>query len=295
MALWDIVAKDAGQPLYNLLGGKYRDHVRFYANGWAFNSTTPDEFAQSAADTVARGFTALKYDPFVLPRRTFISVKEENLAVERVRRVREAIGDDVDMFIEMGRRLSPQQAIRFIKRIEKFHPDMIEEPCLAENVDHLAEVRASTYLPIQSGETLTTIMQFHELYRKRAVDMINPEVCALGLLNTIDIAAAALPYAIQFSPHNCNSVLCGLAASVHLGLLMPNFTIAEDFFMFENGCSQIAKEYLHVENGCVSAPTTPGLGIDIDVESLKKRGYCALQPATPISIFREYPASEGRS
>lgn len=293
-ALWDIVAKDAAQPLYKLLGGKYRDHVRFYANGWTSGARTEREFAAAARDAVRQGFTALKFDPFLAPRRHFISSREEDAAYRNVAAVREAVGDEIDLQIEMGRRLSPQQAVRFIDRIGKFRPALIEEPCLAENIDHLAEVRSRTHLPIQSGETLTTAMQFHELYHKRAVDMINPEVCALGLLNTMDIAAAAIPYAVQFSPHNCNSVLCGLAVSVHLGLMMPNFTIAEDFYGFEPGCERIAKEYLPVRNGCVCAPTASGLGVDIDAEKLLRYGSRELRAAPVVPIWMEYPASEKR-
>src|SRR5262245_38838734 len=111
-ALWDIVGKACGQPVYNLLGGPCRDRIRVYANGWSESARTPDEYAQRASEVVARGFTALKFDPFTNPWRTHIGRSEEDLAVERVRVVRQAVGPKIEILIEAHRRLAPNEAIR---------------------------------------------------------------------------------------------------------------------------------------------------------------------------------------
>src|SRR5205823_7843274 len=117
-ALWDIVGKACGQPVYNLLGGPCRDRIRVYANGWSDGASSPDEYAACADQTVARGFTALKFDPFTNPWRTQIGRAEEDLAVERVRAVREAIGPKVEILVEVHRRLAPNDAVRVGHRLE---------------------------------------------------------------------------------------------------------------------------------------------------------------------------------
>src|SRR4030088_3475041 len=110
-ALWDIVGKACGQPVYNLLGGPCRDRIRVYANGWSEGAKSPDELARAADKVVARGFTALKFDPFSNPWRTHIGRAEEALAVERVKAVREAVGPKVEILVEAHRRLAPNDAL----------------------------------------------------------------------------------------------------------------------------------------------------------------------------------------
>src|SRR6266581_8641489 len=140
-AMWDIAAKACGQPVYNLLGGPCRERIRVYANGWSDGAGTPEQVALRACEVVARGFTALKFDPFSNPWRTHIGRAEEDLAVERVRAVREAVGDEVEILVEVHRRLAPNEAIRIARRLEPLRPFWYEEPIDAEDLDALAEVR----------------------------------------------------------------------------------------------------------------------------------------------------------
>lgn len=120
LALWDIVGKHVEQPVYNLLGGPCRDRIRVYANGWYSGATTPDAYAAKAVETVARGFTALKFDPFPGPWRTHISRQAERQAVATVQVVREAVGPDIDLLIEVHRRLAPIHAVRVAREMEPF-------------------------------------------------------------------------------------------------------------------------------------------------------------------------------
>lgn len=143
-ALWDVVGKALDVPVYNLLGGPLRDRLRVYANGWYGGAARPDDYARMAADTVARGFTALKLDPFPGPWRLFVGRDVEQRAVANVRAVREAVGPEIDILIEVHRRLSPMHALRVASEIEPFAPFWFEEPVPAENLSALAEVRRGT-------------------------------------------------------------------------------------------------------------------------------------------------------
>ncbi len=139
-ALWDIAGKRHGVPVYELLGGRCRDRIRVYANGW-YRHGTPAEYAADAKATVARGFTALKFDPFPGPWRTHITREAEEQAIATVAAVREAVGPDVDLLIEVHRRLAPMHAIRIARAMERFRPFWFEEPVSSTNLDALAECR----------------------------------------------------------------------------------------------------------------------------------------------------------
>ncbi|MCP5155064.1 MAG: mandelate racemase/muconate lactonizing enzyme family protein, partial [Ectothiorhodospiraceae bacterium] len=152
-ALWDIVGKALEQPVYNLLGGRIAPRLRVYANGWGSNQP-PDEVAERARAMVARGFDALKFDPFPGPWRAFIDRKQEDEAVDRVRAVREAVGPDVDILVEVHRRLAPMHAIRVAKAMEPHAPFWFEEPVSSRDLASLAEVRNAIALPVVTGEEL---------------------------------------------------------------------------------------------------------------------------------------------
>jgi galactonate dehydratase len=270
-ALWDIVGKECGQPVYNLLGGPCRDRIRVYANGWSDRSSTPDEFARAAANIVARGFDALKFDPFSNPWRTHIGRAEENLAVERVRAVREAVGPKVEILVEAHRRLAPNEAIRVANRLEEFEPFWYEEPIDAEDVDSLAEVRRRIGLPVVTGEALYSKNQYAEVFARRAADILNPDVCNCGgILALKEIAAMAEPFHVTVAPHNYNSTTMGLASTLNVAACIPNFLITEYFVNFEERGREISRVPFEVSNGSIPLPTAPGLGIELDEAALKR-------------------------
>jgi galactonate dehydratase len=279
MALWDIVGKRAGLPLYNLLGGASRERIRVYANGWADEGGTVEEIVERAVAVTGQGYDALKFDPLPGPWRTFIDRQDEDFAVDFVRRMRNAVGPQVEILIEMHRRLAPSYAIRLARRFEEFDIRYFEEPCLSDNIDLVAEVRRNISLPVVTGETIYTREDYAEVLAKRAADILNPDICAVGGIGALlDIATMAQPHAVAIAPHNNNSTLAGLAATMHVCAVIPNFLIGECFINRLHACDDIALSALKVDAGWVELPTTPGLGIDIDVARLR------------ASPYRQYPA-----
>jgi galactonate dehydratase len=229
-ALWDIVGKASNQPVYNLLGGPCREKIRVYANGWSYKMQKPEDFARAAEAVVKRGFTALKFDPLPRPWRTYIPKEHIRHAVAVMDAVRKAVGPDVDLLIDIHRRLAPMHAIQFANEIAVFKPYWLEEPCQAENLEALAEVRAKSPIPVVTGEALYGRADFRRLFRERAVDIINPDVSNCGgILEMMYIAAAAESEMVAISPHNYNSTTLSLSATVHAAACMPNFTITEYF------------------------------------------------------------------
>jgi len=273
-ALWDIAGKHYGTPVYNLLGGACRDRIRVYANGWSGGAKTPEDYAERAMQIIARGFTALKFDPFPGPWRTHISRYAEEQAVETVRVVREATGPDVDLLIEVHRRLAPVHAARVARAMEPYRPFWYEEPVSARNLDALAASRRDIRLPVVTGEELYTKAEFREVFEKQAADIINPDICNCGgLLELKEIAAMAEPYFVTVSPHNYNSTTVGLAATLQLAACIPNFLITEYFVNFEDRGAEITVEPFRVEGGYIALPQGPGLGVELRQEALERYPY----------------------
>ena len=281
LALWDIAGKRLGAPVHALLGGPCRNRLRVYANGWA-RSRSHEELAERAREMVARGFTAMKFDPVPGPWRTYISKEQEREAIERVRVVREAVGPDIDVLVEMHRRLAPMHAVRIAEGIAPYAPFWYEEPVLAENVDVLASVRRAISLPVVTGEELYTKFEFREVFEKQAADIINPDVCNVGgILELKEIAAMAEPYFVAVAPHNYNSTTVGLAATLHVSAAIPNFLITEYFVNLEAWGREVADPPFAVVDGYIALPDTPGLGIDLDEAALARFPYEPF-PARPI-------------
>ena len=279
LALWDIVGKAAGMPVYNLLGGASRERIRVYANGWADEGGTVEEIIERAVAVKELGYTALKFDPLPGPWRTFIDRQDEIFAVDFVQRMREALGPDMEILIEIHRRLAPSHAIRLGRQFAEFGIRWFEEPCLSDNIELVAEVRHNQPIPVVTGETLYTKEDFARVFAARAADILNPDICAMGGISALmDVAAMAQPHAVAIAPHNNNSTLAGLAATLHVCATIPNFLIAECFINRLSACDDIATQKIEVGAGWAELPTAPGLGIDIDVGRLRK------------SPYRQYPA-----
>lgn len=288
-AMWDITGKKLDVPVHTLLGGACRDKIRVYANGWYEGAKTPEALAQKAIEVVAKGFTALKFDPVPGPWRTYISKQVEQGAIENVRAVREAVGPEVDILIEIHRRLAPMHAIRIARAIEPYHPFWFEEPVLAENIDALAAAKREIRLPVVTGEELYTKFEFREVFEKQAADIINPDVCNCGgILELKEIAAMAEPYFVVVSPHNYNSTTVGLAATLQVSTCIPNFLITEYFVNLEAFGKAIAINPVMVSQGYLPIPEAPGLGIELDETALAQYPY---QPF-PVRTTRQYHQEE---
>ena len=160
--------------------------------------------------------------------------------------MREALGPDFELLIEAHRRFAPSHAIRIGRRLAEFDIDWFEEPCLADNIELLAEVRRAVPIPIVTGEALYSKEAFFHALERRAADVLNPDVCAMGGIGALlDIAAMAQPQAVIMAPHNFNSTLAGLAATVHVCAVIPNFRITEYFVNFRDVCDEIALDVTH--------------------------------------------------
>ena len=289
-AMWDISGKVCQVPVYMLLGGPCRDKIRVYANGWGGGNWDSNEIAEKAKKIADMGFTAMKFDPIPGPWRTFVDKKVERQAVENVKAVRSAVGPDIDILVEMHRRLAPMHAVKIAKEIEEFNPFWFEEPVLAENVDALASAKKAINIPVVTGEELYTKFEFMEIFEKQAADIINPDVCNVGgILELKEIAAMAEPYYVVVSPHNYNSTTLGLSATIQVSAAIPNFLITEYFVNFEELGKDISTHPFEVDAGYIKLPTEPGLGMDLKEKNLEKYPYKQFPPRNLAHYSDEGP------
>lgn len=274
MACWDIIGKALGQPVWRLLGGKVRDRVKAYANGWYTVELTPDEFHAAARRVVERGYKALKLDPFG-PGRWELDHDETRRAVSLVEAVRDATGPDVEILVEMHGRFAPHEALRLARLLEHTKPSWIEEPVPAANLKSLAKVAGQATIPIATGERIHDRIEFRELFELQAADIIQPDIGHLGgILETRKLAATAETYDVLVAPHNvAGQVLT--AANLHLAACTPNFKIQEYFNDFaDEYVKQAVTGLPPVTDGWFSLPTAPGLGVELNLD------FIAEHPAT---------------
>ena len=278
IALWDIVGKALKTPVYNLLGGPCREKIRVYGQPSGKGGAGLEGLAQRAVNTVELGYSALKFDPFPGPWEMIISRGDERTAVERVAAVRKAVGPNVDILVEVHRRLAPMHAVRVAKQMEEFVPFWYEEPTPAENLDATAYVRHKINIPVVAGEALYTKHDFRSCFDKEAADIINPDVCNCGgLLEMKEIAAMAEPHCVALAPHGNNSTTIGLAASLQVAACAPNFLIMEYPIGWEPVANEIAKNPLKVDKGYIALPTEPGIGVELDEAALARYPYTGVR------------------
>ena len=265
MALWDIVGKAAGQPIYNLLGGRCHERLRAYAympteGVWE----NPARAGDIAAELVAAGNTACKIDPFMpyfpLPRD--FPLKTIKRAARIFEAIRDAVGDELEVGIGTHGQFSTAGAIRVAKVFEEFNPFWFEEPVPPENVDEMARVAAHTAIPIASGERLATLYEFSELVEKQAAQIVQLDVgqCG-GILESKKIAGIAEAHYAMIAPHMYVGPVAA-AAAVQLDACSPNFLIQE----YNGGPlhEELFTEPIRFADGFIELPTAPGLGLELD-------------------------------
>lgn len=278
MALWDIAGKDLGVPTYRLLGGKVRDKVRMYTHLGGGNMKAVYEtfevepLIELAQQCVANGYTAIKvvFVPYSEPLEGPATVKR---FANMFGKLREAMGDSIDIMVDFHGRTYPGMAIQYINAIEEFRPYFCEEPVPPENVPALLEVRQSTRVPIATGERLVSRHQFREVFEQRACHVIQPDLCHCGgLLEAKKIAAMAEMYQMGVAPHNPLGPVAN-AAALHFALSTPNFLIQEDMLTDVPWRWDVVKSHLQTENGYWLPCEEPGLGIEVDEVAAAKHPF----------------------
>lgn len=262
MAMWDIMGKVLDVPVWKLLGGSVRDRVRVYAHA---GGNTPESCAESARKRVDDGFTAIKMGGAVRPVRFVDTVRAVDEMVARVAAVREAVGDDVDIAVDLHRRLSPQMAVITVKALEPYHLLFAEEPCHPENNDALLTLSRSTPTPIATGERHLTRWSFWDIVEKQACAVLQPDIRHVGGISEMKkIATLAEIRDIAIAPHNAAGPI-GVAASIHTMATVPNFLICEGGTTRGDG---LLTPPLTFSDGYMELPAGPGLGFGIDEDAL---------------------------
>jgi galactonate dehydratase len=283
LACWDILGKSLGVPVWQLLGGKHRDRLRVYANGWYTGPREPAFFAESAAQLVKKGFTALKFDPFGGAYRQ-IDLENERTAISIVRSVREAVGSDVDILIEGHDRFSVSYAIRIGRMLEEFKPMFFETPVNSLDLGATIEVSKAIKVPVALGERFERIGQFASLLTHRTIDIIQPEVIHLGLSNIKKVCGMAESFEALVASHQAQSPLC-TAINAHLHASIPNFLIHENFDdSLEPWTWDVFKGVPRVEKGYLTVPDTPGFGVELNEKEAHRHPY---GPDKFLRLFEE--------
>jgi len=280
IALWDIKARRLGVPVHELMGGRTRDRVRCYVHvhGAGVDDLVADALAKRAA-----GFTALRFSPFrddFHLHRSFEAWARD--AVERVGAVHAAVGGEADLCIELHRQMSPAESIALAQRLQPFHPYFYEDPMRPDSPALMGAVQARCGLPVATGERFTSIYQFQELLAAGGCDYIRPDLCVcLGLTGSKKAAALAEAHHVKVIPHNPLSPV-STAACVQLDACIPNFALQEYTGEAEPPKSELVRQPLRLEAGCLIVPDTPGLGIELDDEALARLPARDMRPYAPI-------------
>jgi len=287
IALWDIAGKYFGVPSYQLLGGKCRDKARVY---YHVKGKTTEELVQGCIDAKNEGFTAVGHLTTFLDEsrdEPYFETHAQKIshAVERVRRYREAVGDGVDLCIEIHRRLAPAEAIVLAREIQPFHPFFYEDPILPDNFDSMALVAEHIHIPIATGERLHTIQEFAMLLKRGAVQYVRPDVCMVGgISHAKKVAALAEAFNASVVPHNPLSPV-STAACIQLAACIPNFALQE----YPKGegeppKSEIVKSPIKLENGFLIIPDSPGIGIELAEDAQEKYPYKPRELKTRLHV-----------
>ena len=288
IALWDICGKYYNTPVYNLLGGKFRDRIRSYTYLFDLTKdnlleatldwfTNPDGLAETAARMVEAGFTGVKFDPLHqaglrrMPLAPWeITMAEYDHAERAVEKVRQAVGNKADICIGTHGQITPAVSRRLAKRVEKYDPLWLEEPCPPENFKEMARVAASTTIPIATGERLVTIHDFQKLFEAGACAVAQPDLGSCGGITACKkIASMAEAYYVLLAPHVWGGPVI-TAAALQIDANIPNFLVQESIYKSRNFFDDIVKEPFEWKEGDLIPPDRPGIGIELDEKKLEK-------------------------
>jgi galactonate dehydratase len=274
-ACWDILGKSLGVPVYQLFGGRVRDRVDCYANGWYRSERTPEAFAAAAAKAVSRGFRALKFDPLGTAK-GFFAPGEPELSRAIIGAVRQAVGPEVRLLIDLHARLAPAEAVAFIEGCRDLDVFWWEEPTTREREEPTSAVAAKTSGHVATGENFHTVGQFFSLLKAGQVSILQPEPMSLGgLLPTLAVSAMAAADGAWVAPHQSGGPVA-TAVCLQLAACVPNFLIQEHFDPFNEGWTKDLVTWvpeLDPITGELSLPDGPGLGVDLNIDVARAHPY----------------------
>jgi len=267
IALWDIKGKRLDVPIYELMGGMTRERVRCYMH---VGGATIDALVADATAKAKEGFTAVRFSPFPPNFHLHKSYAEwADEAVQRVGAVRDAVGNAVDICVEIHRQMNPAESIWLGRRLEQFHPYFYEDPMLPDSPARMADVQQQCNIPIATGERFTTIFEYQQLLEAKGAAYIRPDVCLCGgLTGCKKVAAMAEAQHVKVIPHNPLSPI-STAACIQLDAAIPNFALQEYTGESHPPKSDLLVKPLELKNGYLTVPTGPGLGIELNEAALR--------------------------
>jgi galactonate dehydratase len=280
-ALWDILGKSLGQPVYKLLGGAVRDKVRMYTHlgGGDMRAVYETQqasdaslFVDRALEVVDRGYNAVKV-LITPPTEALNSIAAYRYAERMMAALRDAVGESVDIMVDCHGRHSLANALEFCRVLAPYRPYFVEEPVPPENVDVMAEVRKMSPVPIATGERRVTRYEFREIFEKQACHVIQPDLCHCGgLWEAKKIAAMAEIYGMGVAPHNPLGPIAN-AVALHFDLSTPNFLIQEDMLSDVPWRWDVVQHSLKSEGGYWMPTDAPGLGIEVNEAEAAKHPF----------------------
>jgi len=296
MACWDIIGKEAGQPIYNLLGGRVHETLRTYTYLYPQSgSVYPDEAegadsrnvyndptmaAEAAVACVDQGFTAIKFDPagpYTIYDGHMPRLQDLERSTAMCRAVREAIGNRADILFGTHGQFTAAGARRMARAIEAFDPLWFEEPVPPDMPEVMAQVANFTSIPIATGERLTTRAEFARVIELRAAAILQPNTGRSGgILETKKIAAHAESYQIQIAPHCYCGPLVG-AANIQVAATLPNFLILESIKTWDGFHAELLTQKIDWQEGHVIVSTEPGLGVELNEVICDANPWCGSQ------------------
>ena len=269
VACWDILGKSIGVPVHQLLGGRVRDRVACYANGWYRTERTPEAFAKAATAAIGRGFHALKFDPLGTAR-GFFAPAEAVRSREIIVAIRDAVGPEVRLMVDLHARLSPSEAVAFIESCHDLDVFWWEEPTTREHEALTSEVAARTTGRVASGENFHTVGEFFSLLKAGHVSILQPEPMSLGgLLPVLTIGGMAAAAGAWVAPHQSGGPVATVTC-LQLAASLPNFLVQEYFDPFNEEWARDLVSWapqLDPATGELLLPDGPGLGTDLNLRS----------------------------
>ena len=286
VACWDILGKSLGVPIHQLLGGRVRDSVLGYANGWYRTERTPEAFLDKAKQVVAKGFHAMKLDPFGTAQ-GFIDEAELDLAYEILRKLREELPRDTLLLIDVHARFTEAEAIRAARRLAPLNLYWWEEPTTRDRQETVHPVAAASPIPVATGEMYDTVGQFFTLAAGGGVNIFQPEPMSLGGIgNTFAVANLALAHGSYIAPHQSGGPVA-TAVCLQLAACVQNFLIQEHFDAFNEPWTHELVTWaptIDPANGHLSLPDAPGLGLELNEAVARAHPY---DPKAYLNVHTE--------